>query len=398
MPDPTIYDLRLQERRQRRKVDILRQQFVASLTSGAQPALSPELIAAEHELQRLEEARMRQELGGGGLLLNVRTAQGSQFMGPHTTGLEVAVLLRQSHVPTGSVHLMDAEKNPLVTFKIRYLGDEYARVRVTSFVEEYSARSITTVELDEDRPACEIHHLPTFFPERLRQVTELTRATLHIQIDDLDKAVEQENTFPIWLLARTSAFLWITDPVTSNRIDLSYTLAAWVTPNAPEIMRLLRRAADLLPDGQITGYQAKPAGVEAQVKAIFEVLKEQKIHYVNSTLCFGASQGELMQRIRLPSESLATQSANCIDGTVLMASVLEAATLNPAIVLLPGHAFLAWERAEDSGDWDYLETTMIGSHSFEQAHQAGQLQQAHDITLLLPLAELRLKYGVTPME
>ena len=45
----------------------------------------------------------------------------------------------------------------------------------------------------------------------------------------------------------------------------------------------------------------------------------------------------------LPRESLADKEANCINGTVLFASLLEGISMSPAIVLVPGHAFLAWE-------------------------------------------------------
>jgi len=401
MTDQVIYDIQLAERQLRRRLETLRQQAYALPEGDTASPVNRQLLEAEQELQRLEEEHERLEKDPNqGVLMQAEPQQGPRFMGAKTTGTKVTVLLRQSHIPAGSVHLMDPEKTPLVSFDICYLGEEYTRVRVTSFVEDYSAKTITTVELDAEKPTPEkpINHLPTFFPERLRPLTEMTRATLHILIDDLDKTVEQENTFPIWLLPRTSAYLWTKDPTTNARIDLTHYLAAWVTPNAPKVMQLLRRSADLHPDGQIVGYQVGPQGIETQVKAIFEALKEQGIHYINSTLCFGAGRGEMMQRIRLPSESLDNRSANCIDGTVLMASVLEAATLNPGIVLVPGHAFLAWERAEDSGDWDYLETTMIGSRSFEEAHKAGQLQVAHRTPNLLSLPELRTKYGVTPME
>ena len=84
---------------------------------------------------------------------------------------------------------------------------------------------------------------------------------------------------------------------------------------------------------------------------------------------FGAGPGQVTQRTRLPRESLRHKSANCIDGTVLMASLLEAASLHAAIVLVPGHAFVGWETWPGTDEWDYLETTMIATHDFEAAGQ-----------------------------
>jgi hypothetical protein len=403
---------RLAEYRQRRRVELLRQQLYAQPDPSQSSELSQALRQAEEVLYRLEKERQAKEGGKRqGVLLDTGGAgekPGGIMLGPDTTEIDAQVLLRMSHVPTGIVHLLHAERTPLVTFSINNTGDEYVRLRLNSFVEGYSAQAVDTVELLPDQ-SVEIRQLPTFFPDRIRPVTELTRATLHIRIDDLDGKTEQQSSFPIWLLARTSAYNGVEDPLTGEWIDLSVFYAAWVTPNAPEVMQVLRRAADLHPDRKIVGYQADPDGIKEQVKTIFDALKAEDILYVNSVLSFGATRGEYTQRVRLPRESIANRSANCLDGTVLVASVLEAASLNPGIVLVPGHAFVAWETQDGNGQWDYLETTMIGSHEFEVAHESGQRQARQQKALfdqiqdpyyfqLLPIPDLRARYGITPME
>ena len=40
------------------------------------------------------------------------------------------------------------------------------------------------------------------------------------------------------------------------------------------------------------------------------------------------------------------------------------------IVVVPGHAFLAWRKERD-GDWDFLETVLVGTQAFGEAHKAG---------------------------
>jgi len=93
---------------------------------------------------------------------------------------------------------------------------------------------------------------------------------------------------------------------------------------------------------------------------------------------------------------------------VLMASLLQAASLHPAIVLVPGHAFVAWETWEGTDDWDYLETTMISSHDFEEARRRArslfQRFSAEDLETdegpllrMLKLNDLRAQ-GILPME
>jgi hypothetical protein len=412
MANQTTDELQRATYRQRQKVMQLRQRLYTGGIRDARAGLLEALLAAEAELDRLESAMGEPTLQQpGGVLLDSAgeaTKPGGVLMGPETTGVDVKVLLRQSHVPTGIVHLLDDQETPLVTFRVKYAGDEPVRLRFTSFVEAYSAQAVDTVELfygDE----VEIHHLPTFFPQRLRAVTEMTRATLHIRIDDLDGATEQHSTFPLWLLARTSAYLGVRDPATRAWLDFAPYLAAWVTPNRSEIMALLRRAAEMHPERHIVGYQVDAAGVEAQVRAAFEALKAEELVYINSVLAFGVTEGAYMQRVRLPQEALKQRSANCIDGTLLMASLLEAASLNPGIVLVPGHAFLAWETQDGSGAWDYLETTMIGSADFQAAlasarELAGRQRDLAERTgssryfRLLSIPDLRVRRGITPME
>ena len=164
-----------------------------------------------------------------------------------------------------------------------------------------------------------------------------------------------------------------------------------------------------MPGRRIWGYQGKPdpEATATQVKAVFDTLKEAGIAYVDSVIDFGAGPGQVTQRTRLPRESLRHRSANCIDGTVLFASLLECASLHAAIVLAPGHAFVGWETRRGSDVWDYLETTMINSADFEAARQraralyqqaAEHLQSDDDpIPRVLKLNDLRAQ-GIWPME
>lgn len=339
------------------------------------------------------------------LKTEVAPSERGKAMGPHTTGLTVTARLRMAQVPTSIVHLLDASKHPLISLRIHNGRHQTARVRLTSFVDGYSAHAIDTVEIPPGKEE-ELHHLPTFFPERLATVTEICRASLRIQIDDLDGKTEQERTFPLWFLAKTSALLHVSDPSTGLPRNLMSYLAAWVTPNVPAIFELLRSAAANLRDGSIASYQVDAKGVAAQVKAIYDALQSTGITYVNSVLSFGPIPGVLAQRIRLPRESLTHRSANCIDGTVLFASVLEAASLHPAIVLIPGHAFLAWETTKGTNQWEYLETTLLGSKSYDKAVEQGRkLAQVYQELaktrpgsfVRLPLQELRAQ-GIWPME
>jgi hypothetical protein len=424
MPKDRSEAARIAEYQLRRKVDALKAQLYSRAEPDKETALQAELAAAQAalrqqqtDLRQAEAARSQEDKTG--LLLDTAGATarpGGALMGADTTRIDAQVQLRMSHVPCGIVHLLDRQQMPLVTFKVKYTGSKFVRLRLTSSVEGYSAEAVDSIELTPKQREVEIQQLPTFFPDSIQYLTELTRATLRIQIDDLedvDGRSEQQSSFPIWLLARNNAPLYLLDPTTGQWRDVSHYLGAWVTPNVPDVMHVLRRAAELHPQRVIVGYQVDPAGVAEQVKAIYNALKAENITYVNSLPSFGAPEGSFVQRVRLPSESLQMQSANCIDGTVLMCSLLEAASLNPGIVLVPGHAFLAYEIQDRDPkrtvQWDFVETTMIGSHDFDAAQRSARATAAQCQANLakskdpadfqiLPLVELRAVNGVTPME
>lgn len=222
-------------------------------------------------------------------------------------------------------------------------------------------------------------------------------------VEDLDGKIESHDTYPITCLARTASFNAVRRPETGETVDLSHYYGAWVTPHAMAVQERIRRALELVPGRQMLGYQGDPDIVNAQVAALYQSLREAEISYVNSVIDYGAPAGMTTQRTRLPRESLAQRSANCIDGTVLLASLIEGVSLNPAIVLVPGHAFVGWEVWHGSGEWRFLETTLIGTADFEIAHKSGERQHeqfrkfSKNKIKLHSLQDLRAR-GIWPME
>lgn len=366
----------------------------------------PQLALAERELDSINKQRVSAEAGaavGNGKIVSVKAE--NNLLGPNTTGIEVDVALRMASVPTALVHLFQAQDHPLIAYRIRNNKQSTKRLRLISYVEEYSARAVDTVEAEYLQPL-DLRQIPTFFPHKVAVITELTRATVNVEIQDLDASTEIHKTVPVWLLPRSTAPLAIQDPSTGEAIDLTKYLGAYVTPNAPAILRYLRIAVGKHPQGRLVGYQVDEVEVTGEVKAIYEALRESAIKYINSVIDFTpASSDMISQRVRLPAESLESASANCIDGTVLMASLLEAASLNPAIVIIPGHAFLGWETWENSNRWRYLETTMLSTHSFDDACARGDQVAAswlaqdaeRKLWKRMALRELRAD-GITPLQ
>ena len=402
VPPSELYQARL-------LVDNLRRTVFERPLAEVDPQTLERLAAEEARLASLE-AQAAAASPGGGLLTSFNAAAPGLALGTQTTGLSAEVFLRLEHLPTATCHLFDAETNPLVSCTVNNTSTAIRRLRVTAYIEGYSAHAIQTQEIPPKKEHT-FNLLPTLFLQSIRDLNELSRATLNVLVEDLDGKVERHITRPIWLLARTAVPLAVQDPKTKSWQDLSRYLGAFVTPNAQPVLEFLRQVAAAHPRQRLTGYIDPQEPVEAQVRAAYQALQGHAIRYIHSPLAFNPAQGAATQRVRLPGESLADKSANCIDGTVLFASLLEAMALNPALVIVPGHAFLAWAAtAAEDAEWKYLETTLVSSKSFEEAcataealaKQFQAVQQANperkDLFRRWPLRQLRSEFKIYPME
>jgi hypothetical protein len=379
------------------------QQLRGRVYARPDPAADPALLAA---LTRAEAA-LRAATLPSPTTAPAKSAAGpaGRFLGPETTGLKVEPVLTMNPVPTAIYPLLDPETDPLLTVTVTNasLDAKARRVCVRAWVEGLSAETVRTVEVKRGQSSPPLKLLPLLFPERARFITEVRRATLHLRVDDLDGKPESHDTFPLVFLSRTSGFNAARDPKTGEPRDLTHYYGAWVTPHAAAVQERVRRAAAIHPSGNLAGYgSGGAAGVREQVRAIYRSLQECGLAYVNSVTDYGAPPGTVSQRARLPRESLARKSANCIDGAVLFASLIEGASLSAALLLVPGHALVGWE-TEDGGDWVFLETTLVGTADFDAACKSGQAQYENarefypDAVRLHRLADLRDR-GVWPME
>ena len=369
--DPEAMKRRIQ--RQHRRVLGLRSQLYSQTDPSTGEALRQRLADEEATLRRLEDEAKDFPVLPSSEGHAPASAPRGRMLGPRTTGLRVEQTLHMKPLPTGVYHLLDPETDPLLSVVISNESRDPKRICVRAFIEGLSAEEVHTVEIERGKQSA-FKLLPTLLPERAQRITEVQRAMLHVLAEDLDGKTEIHETHSIVCLARTSSFNTVRRPDSGKIVDLSHYYGAWVTPYAEAVQERVRHAADLVPDRQIWGYQRDPDSVTQQVGALYQSLKEAGITYINSVIDYGAPPGQATQRTRLPRESLSGRAANCIDGSVLFASLLEGSSLNAALVLVPGHAFVGWEVWDGSDDWKFLETTMIGSHDFEAACLSGERQ------------------------
>lgn len=123
---------------------------------------------------------------------------------------------------------------------------------------------------------------------------------------------------------------------------LPQCLASFSMPNQPAVNNIILKAATKLKgingSTSFTEYQdGDPHTVLNQVAAVFSTLHEENIVYRS----LPASYETIGQRITLADQILEGKLANCIELTLLMASVLEAVGIYSGIVITKSHAFLA---------------------------------------------------------
>jgi hypothetical protein len=150
-------------------------------------------------------------------------------------------------------------------------------------------------------------------------------------------------------------------------IDCTHFFAAYANEDHPMLDAILREALDTEVVSRFTGMMSKdPKQVLDQVFAIWWALQKRGIVYSNIaspvTLPVAPANDRFnSQRVRFFDDVIQSRQANCIDGTLVLASLLRRIGLFPIICLTEDHAFLGFYL--DGQQVAYIETTALGSRS-----------------------------------
>src|SRR4029077_17901195 len=115
--------------------------------------------------------------------------------------------------------------------------------------------------------------------------------------------------------------------------DVSYVFAGYVNEQHPFVDKVLREALDRGIVDSFTGYQSQDSNeVYRQVYALWDALGERDVRYSNITTSAAENQVISSQHVRLIDESINNAQANCVDGSVLFASLLRKIDIEPVLV------------------------------------------------------------------
>lgn len=144
--------------------------------------------------------------------------------------------------------------------------------------------------------------------------------------------------------------------------DTGIFFAAYVNEDHPMIDQILREALNTRIVNKFLGYQARnaAAAVDKQVYALWNVLQKRNFRYSSVSNTSLSSNVVISQRVRTFEDALNSSQINCVDGSVLFASLLRAINIEPILVRIPGHMFVGYYTDSNRKNVNFLETTMIG--------------------------------------
>ena len=199
-----------------------------------------------------------------------------------------------------------------------------------------------------------------------------------------------------------------------DRVDLAWVFAAYVDPDDAAVDAVLDLARDA--GAPLDGAGADAEATIDEVRAVWDALEAHGLRYAAGDPALSRGPSIYSQRVRLVAESWAERRANCIDSSVLIASVLERLGIRSFIVLVPQHAFVGFYTAANRKRPEFLETTLLGTDarhlprgaasSFDAARAAGRLafnrvatrlDKAHRPDYALIDIETARAYGIVPL-
>lgn len=143
--------------------------------------------------------------------------------------------------------------------------------------------------------------------------------------------------------------------------DLSWMFAAYVNEDHPLIDSVLKSALSTNIVSSFDGYQSKDIDqVRNQIRAVWTALCLRGVKYSSIATNADRSTAVVSQSVRLFDRALNYAQANCVDGSVLIASILQKIGLDMELVHIPGHMFVRIWLDDQRKQFIGLETTLMG--------------------------------------
>jgi PKD repeat protein len=154
-----------------------------------------------------------------------------------------------------------------------------------------------------------------------------------------------------------------------NYQDFKWMFAAFVNEDNPKIDELLAVALNYHIVENFSGYQGIETDVFKQVSALWYYLQAHNVKYSSITASSNPSTNVFSQYVRFFNDVYNNSQANCVDGSVFLASILKKIGINPLLITVPGHMYLGYYTVSDKSKIRLLETTKVGQVNLAEIYE-----------------------------
>ena len=270
--------------------------------------------------------------------------------------LSVATTDAQVIVPADSFYVGNSKS--CISVRIRS-GKAYSRVRIEVAETPFFSRSVSEFVLAKPRTEYTIYPDIIWNYEALKNNNQAEPVSVAVKVEMNDKDLGQRvRTFSVRSI-NECLLGYVTNGTKFH--DTGIFFAAYVNEENPMIDKLLREALNTRIVNRFLGYQGGNAEVvDKQVYALWNVLQKRNFRYSSVSNTSLSSNVVFSQRVRTFDDALESSQINCVDGSVLFASLLRAINIEPILVRTPGHMFVGYYTDAGRKNKNFLETTMIG--------------------------------------
>ncbi len=214
--------------------------------------------------------------------------------------------------------------------------------------------------------------------------------------DKSDGSVLDTQSFPVHIYSRND-FEWYSDEFGTITQD---NILCFLTPDSEAVTKLKRNAIDILEDmsrgemNALAGYQgpyfatdedgdgeldnlgqAQYITTYLQAAALMRSMSDMGVRYTNDTF----SIDNAGQHILFPDQVLERKTGLCIETSLVIASALQSMGMHTCLVFPPGHAQVAVESWEGSGNWFLIETTILPNENSDFTDEANSIMTNWDM-------------------
>lgn len=270
--------------------------------------------------------------------------------------LSVATTDAQVIQPSDSVYVGNPKSCVAVRLRSR---NPYSRVRIDVAETPFFSHSVSEFVLPEARTEYTIYPDIIWNYEALKNNNQAEPISVAVTVEMNGKDLGQRvRTFSVRSI-NECLLGYVTHGTKFH--DTGIFFAAYVNEENPSIDKVLREALNTRIVNRFLGYQnMTPEGVDKQVYALWNVLQKRNFRYSSISNTSLSSNVVYSQRVRTFDDALESSQINCVDGSVLFASLLRAINIEPILIRTPGHMFVGYYTDSSHKNMNFLETTMIG--------------------------------------